>query len=56
MRDKFVFEDGRGYHQGSTHLCRDELKLIELTENMRQRGDIDYSETQPCENWISDKD
>ena len=44
VRDKFVFEDGRGYHQGSTNLWRDEFKLIELTQNMRQRGDTDYSE------------
>ena len=44
VRDKFVLEDGRGYHQGSTHLWRDEFKLIELTQNMRQRGDTEYSE------------
>ena len=44
VKDKFVFEDGRGYHQGSTHLWRDEFKLIELTQNMRQRGDTEYSE------------
>ena len=36
VRDKFVFQDGRGYNQGSTHLWRDEYKLIELTQNMRQ--------------------
>ena len=34
VRDKFVFQDGRGYNQGSTHLWRDEFKLIELTQNM----------------------
>ena len=44
MRDKFVFEDGRGYNPSSTHLWRDEFKLIELTVNMRQRGDTDYSD------------
>ena len=43
VRDKFVFEDGRDYHQGSTHLWRDEFKLIELTQNMRQSGDTEYS-------------
>ena len=48
VRDKFVFEDGRGYHQGSTHLWRDEFKLIELTQNMRQRGDTEYSEILNC--------
>ena len=53
VRDKFVFEDGRGYHQGSTHVWTNEFKLIELTQNMRQRGDTEYS--QPCENWVSDK-
>uniref|UniRef100_A0A1X7UUS6 ATP-dependent DNA helicase n=1 Tax=Amphimedon queenslandica TaxID=400682 RepID=A0A1X7UUS6_AMPQE len=36
VRDKFVFQDGRGYNPGSTHLWRDEFKLIELTQNMRQ--------------------
>ena len=44
VRDKFVFQDGRGYNQGSTHLWRDEFKLIELTQNMRQRGDTEYSD------------
>ena len=44
MRDKFVFQDGRGYNQGSTHLWRVEFKLIELTQNMRQRGDTEYSD------------
>ena len=27
VRDKFVFEDGRGYNPSSTHLWRDEFKL-----------------------------
>uniref|UniRef100_A0A1X7T559 Uncharacterized protein n=1 Tax=Amphimedon queenslandica TaxID=400682 RepID=A0A1X7T559_AMPQE len=53
VKDKFVFQDGRGYNPGSTHFKRDEFKLIELTQNMRQRGDTGYS--QPCENWFSDK-
>ena len=44
VRDKFVFENGRGYNPGSTHLWRDGFKLIELTVNMRQRGDTDYSD------------
>ena len=39
-----MFEDGRGYNPSSTHLWRDEFKLIELTVNMRQRGDTDYSD------------
>ena len=34
VRNNFVFEDGRRYHQGSTQLWRDEFKLIELTQNM----------------------
>ena len=44
VRDKFVLENGRGHHQGSTHLWRDEFKLIELTQNMRRMGDTEYSE------------
>uniref|UniRef100_A0A1X7VIB7 ATP-dependent DNA helicase n=1 Tax=Amphimedon queenslandica TaxID=400682 RepID=A0A1X7VIB7_AMPQE len=44
VRDKFVFEDGRGCNPGSTHLWRDEFKLVELTHHMRQRGDTQYSE------------
>uniref|UniRef100_A0A1X7US12 ATP-dependent DNA helicase n=1 Tax=Amphimedon queenslandica TaxID=400682 RepID=A0A1X7US12_AMPQE len=44
VRDKFVFQDGRGYNPGSTHMWRDEFKLIELTQNMRQRGDTEYSD------------
>ena len=31
VRNKFVFQDGRGYNQGSTHLWRDEIKQIELS-------------------------
>ena len=42
VRDKFVFQDGRGYNQCSTHLWRNEFKLLELTQNMRQRGDTEY--------------
>uniref|UniRef100_A0A1X7UXS2 ATP-dependent DNA helicase n=1 Tax=Amphimedon queenslandica TaxID=400682 RepID=A0A1X7UXS2_AMPQE len=44
VKDKFEFQDGRGYNPGSTHLWRDEFKLIELTQNMRQRGDTEYSD------------
>ncbi|XP_011410336.1 PREDICTED: ATP-dependent DNA helicase PIF1-like [Amphimedon queenslandica] len=44
VRDKFVFQDGRGCNPGSTHLWRDEFKVIELTQNMRQRQDTEYSE------------
>uniref|UniRef100_A0A1X7VU36 ATP-dependent DNA helicase n=1 Tax=Amphimedon queenslandica TaxID=400682 RepID=A0A1X7VU36_AMPQE len=44
VRDKFVLEDGRGYNPGSTHFWRDEFKLIEQTQNMRQIGDTVYSE------------
>uniref|UniRef100_A0A1X7V9Z2 ATP-dependent DNA helicase n=1 Tax=Amphimedon queenslandica TaxID=400682 RepID=A0A1X7V9Z2_AMPQE len=55
VRDKFVFEDGRGYNPGSTHLWRDEFKLIELTQNMRQIGDRIFRNSHLCENWFSDK-
>ena len=48
VRDKFVFEDGRGYNPGSTHLWRDEFKWIELTVNMRQCGDTDDSDVLNC--------
>ena len=44
VRDKFVFEDGSGYNPGSTHLWRDQFQLMELTTNMRQRGDTAYSQ------------
>uniref|UniRef100_A0A1X7TEY1 Uncharacterized protein n=1 Tax=Amphimedon queenslandica TaxID=400682 RepID=A0A1X7TEY1_AMPQE len=44
VRDKFLFQDGRGNNPGSTHLWKDEFKLIELTQNMRQRGDTEYSD------------
>lgn len=44
VRDKFVFEDGTGYNPGSTHLWRDQFRLVELTTNMRQRGDTAYSQ------------
>ena len=43
VRNKFVFQDGTGYNPGSTHLWRDQFRLIELTQNMRQRGDVVYS-------------
>ena len=43
VRNKFVFQDGTGYNPGSTHLWRDQFRLIELTQNMRQRGDVIYS-------------
>ena len=48
VRDKFVFENGRGYSPGSTYLWRDEFKVIELTVNMRQRGHTDYSDVINC--------
>ena len=44
VRDKFVFENGSGYNPGSTHLWRDQFQLVELTTNMRQRGDSVYSQ------------
>ena len=44
VRDKFVFEDGSGYIPSATHLWRDQFQLVELTTNMRQRGDAAYSQ------------
>ena len=39
-----MFENGRGYNPSSTHLWRDEFKVIELTVNIRQCGHTDYSD------------
>ena len=48
VRDKFVFEDGSGYIPSATHLWRDQFQLVELTTNMRQRGDAAYSQLLNC--------
>ena len=44
VRDRFVFQNGRGYVPASTHLWRDLFKMVELCTNMRQRNDTAYSE------------
>ena len=44
VRDRFIFQNGKGYTQGSTHLWRELFTVIELTANMRQRNDTCYSE------------
>ena len=44
VRDKFIFQNGRGYVPGSTHLWRDLFAMVELQTNMRQRNDTCYSE------------
>ena len=44
VRDKFIFQNGRGYVPGSTHLWRDLFTMVELQTNMRQRNDTSYSE------------
>ena len=44
VRDRFVFQNGRGYVQASTHLWRDLFTMVELHTNMRQRNDTTYSE------------
>ena len=44
VRDRFVFQNGRGYVQGSTHLWRELFTMVELTANMRQRNDNAYSD------------
>ena len=44
VRDRFVFQNGRGYVQAYTHLWRDLFTMVELHTNMRQRNDTTYSE------------
>ena len=44
VRDRLVFQNGRGYMQASTHLWRDLFTMVELHTNMRQRNDTTYSE------------
>ena len=44
VRDRFVFQNGRGYVPASTHLWRDLFTMVELYTNMRQRNDTNYSE------------
>ena len=44
VRDRFIFQNGKGYTQGSTHLWGELFTVIELTANMRQRNDTCYSE------------
>ena len=51
VSDKFVFEDGRGYHQGS----RLTLKLIQLTQNETEGRHRIFRNSQPCENRVSDQ-
>ena len=36
VRDRFVFQNGRGYVPASTHLWRDLFTMVELHTNMRQ--------------------
>ena len=44
VRDRFVFQNGRGYVPASTHLWRGLFTVVELHTNMRQRNDTTYSE------------
>ena len=44
VRDRFMFQNGRGYVQASTPLWRDLFTMVELHTNMRQRYDTTYSE------------
>ena len=39
VRDRFVFQNGRGYVQRSTHLWRELFTMVELIVNMCQRND-----------------
>ena len=43
VRDRFIFQNGKGYTQGSTHLWRELFTVIELTTNMHQRNDTCHS-------------
>ena len=44
VRDRFVFQNGRGHVPASTHLWRDLFKMVEFNTSMRQRKDTTYSE------------
>ena len=44
VRDRFVFQNGRGYVPASMHLWRDLFTTVELHTNIRQRNDTAYSE------------
>ena len=43
VRDSFLFQNGKDYVPGTTHLWRDLFRLVELKENMRQHGDAMYA-------------
>ena len=44
VRDRFVFQNGRGYVPASMHLWGDLFTMVELHTNMRQRNDTAHSE------------
>jgi hypothetical protein len=43
VRDSFLFLNGKDYVPGTTHLWRDLFQLVELEQNMRQKGDASYA-------------
>ena len=43
VRDSFLFQNGKDYVPGTTHLWRDLFRLVELEQNMRQKGDGSYA-------------
>ena len=43
VRDSFLFQNGKDYVPGTTHLWRDLFQLIELEQNMRQKADASYA-------------
>ena len=43
VRNRFVFQDGKGHVQRATHLWCNLFTMFELTTNMRQRNDNTYS-------------
>ena len=44
LRDRFVFQNGRGYVPASMHLWRELFTMVELHTNLRQRSDTNCSE------------
>ena len=44
VRDSFLFQNGKDYVPGTTHLWRDLFRLVELKANMRQHGDATYAQ------------
>ena len=44
VHDSFLFLNGKDYVPGTTHLWRDLFQLVELEQNMCQKGDASYTQ------------